>query len=71
VAVSESGVQAAADQILEVAIPFRSLAVSTDDPVHFCIELLEGEVSIERAPHEGAIETRVPSPEYELMMWQA
>jgi alpha-amylase/alpha-mannosidase (GH57 family) len=71
VAVSESGVQAAADQILEVAIPFRSLAVSTDDPVHFSVELVQGEVSIERAPHEGAIETRVPSPEYELMMWQA
>jgi hypothetical protein len=27
--------------------------------------------SIERAPPEGAIELTVPSPDYELIMWQA
>ena len=26
---------------------------------------------IERVPLEGVIETTVPSPDYELMMWQA
>jgi hypothetical protein len=71
VPVSESGVQAAADVILEVAVPLRSLAVSTDDPIHFHIELLKEEQSIDRAPQEGAIETIVPSPEFELIMWQA
>jgi alpha-amylase/alpha-mannosidase (GH57 family) len=71
VPVTVSGVQAAADTILEVAIPFRSLAVSTDDPVHFYVELTQGEQVIERAPHEGAIETCVPSPDFELIMWQA
>jgi hypothetical protein len=71
VPVTVSGVQAAADTILEVAIPFRSLAVSTDAPVHFYVELMQGEQVIERAPHEGAIETCVPSPDFELIMWQA
>jgi hypothetical protein len=71
VAVSESGVAAAADIILEVAIPFRSLALSTDDPVQFYIEFLGQERSLDRVPQEGAIETLVPSPEFENMMWQA
>jgi len=71
VPVSESGVLAAGDIILEAAIPLSSLAASTDDPVQFCVELIKQEQSIDRAPTEGAIETSVPSPEFELMMWQA
>ncbi len=71
VAVAESGSKAAADLLFELAIPFRSLALSTDDPVQFCIELLCDEQSLERIPCEGAIETTVPSPDYELIMWQA
>ncbi len=69
--VAESGAEAAADVIFETAIPFGSLAVSTDDPIHFCVELLRDSMSIERIPHEGAIETAVPSPDYEMIMWQA
>ncbi len=71
VPVAESGVEAAADSLLELSIPFRSLAVATEEPVHFFIELLKEEQSLERVPHEGAIETTVPSPDYELLMWQA
>ena len=71
VAVSESGVQAAADAILEVAIPLRSLGLATEDRVQLVVDLLEQESSLERLPTEGAIETTVPSPEFELMMWQA
>ena len=70
VPVTVSGVEAAADMILELAIPFRSLGVTVDAAVHFVVELLEAEQSIERLPHEGAIETIVPSADYELMMWQ-
>jgi len=69
--VTDSGIEGAADLLLELAIPFDSVAVSTDEPVHFCIELLKEEQSLERVPHEGAIETAVPSPDYELIMWQA
>ena len=71
VLVADAGVQAAADLIFELAVPFRSLAVDTGDPVHFCVELLEGDAAAERVPAEGAIETAVPSPDYELIMWQA
>jgi hypothetical protein len=71
VAVTESGVKAAADKVLEVAIPFQGVAIATDDPIHFVVELIKDEQSIERLPHEGAIETLVPSPDYEMVMWQA
>jgi hypothetical protein len=33
--------------------------------------LIKDKESVERIPHEGAIETAVPSPDYELIMWQA
>jgi len=71
VPVAFSGVEVAADLLLELAIPFRSLAVATDDRLHFCIELLQNGQLLERIPHEGVIETSVPSPDYELVMWQA
>jgi alpha-amylase/alpha-mannosidase (GH57 family) len=71
VPVSAAGVEAAADTILEIAIPWRSLATATDAPLHFFAELIHDGQPLERIPHEGAIETVVPSPYYELMMWQA
>jgi hypothetical protein len=70
VPVSRADVQVAADAVLEIAIPWKSLAVSQDDPVHLYVELLQQEQPMERMPHEGTIETVVPSPDYELMMWQ-
>ena len=71
VLVADAGVEVAADLIFELAIPFRSLAVATEHPLHFCLELTKDDEPIERVPNEGAIETVVPSPDYELMMWQA
>jgi alpha-amylase/alpha-mannosidase (GH57 family) len=72
VPVSAAGIEAAADTILEIAVPWRSLAAKTDAPLGFFVELIgrHGQ-PLERIPHEGAIETTVPSPDFELMMWQA
>jgi hypothetical protein len=63
--------EAAADLLLELAVPFSGLALKTDDRIQFYAELLEGAQPVERIPQEGAIETSVPSPDYELIMWQA
>jgi alpha-amylase/alpha-mannosidase (GH57 family) len=71
VPVSAAGAEAAADNVLEIAVPWRSLATATDALIHFYAELIRNQQPIERVPHEGAIETLVPSPDYELMMWQA
>ncbi len=67
---SRSGVQGAADTVLELAIPWRSLAVAQGDQVNLYVELIAGEQAIERLPHEGAIATEAPSPDYEMVMWQ-
>lgn len=67
----ECQVEAAADQILEVALPLRALGANTGDPVHFYVELKHRQRAVERVPTEGAIETSVPPPEFELIMWQA
>jgi alpha-amylase/alpha-mannosidase (GH57 family) len=69
--VADPGIDAAADLLLELAIPFRGLSLKTDDQIQFYMELLYEGQPIERIPHEGVIETTVPSPDYELIMWQA
>ena len=71
VPVSESGAKAAAASILEVSIPWRSLGVSPQSVLQFYIDLLQDQQTIERIPNEGIITTTVPTPEFELMMWQA
>jgi hypothetical protein len=71
VPVSAHGGEAATDVILELALGWRSLTPRAEVPLHFYAELITGGQSIERIPHEGAVETFVPSADYELMMWQA
>jgi alpha-amylase/alpha-mannosidase (GH57 family) len=70
VPVSGAAMQAAGDAILEIGIPWRSLAVGPDDQVHWNVELIRDEEVVERVPSEGAIQTTVPSPDFELVMWQ-
>lgn len=57
--------------IFELAVPLNCLGLKTDDRILFCVELLHDDQPIERIPNEGAIETTVPSPDYEMIMWQA
>jgi hypothetical protein len=71
VPVSAAGVEAATDVIFELAVGWRSLAATTDAKIHFHVELIRNEQVLERIPHEGTVETAVPSPDFELMMWQA
>lgn len=67
---SASSIEAATGSILELAIPLRDLQVSIGDPVYFCVELVQGEQSNQRIPQEGAVETNVPSEDFEQIMWQ-
>jgi hypothetical protein len=71
VPVSAVEVVAAADAIVEIAVPWQTLRKAPDAPLAMFAELLRDGQVIERIPREGVIETTVPSPDYELMMWQA
>ncbi|RPI81180.1 MAG: hypothetical protein EHM42_11050 [Planctomycetaceae bacterium] len=69
--VDSQGIEAAVARIIEITAPFALLDLTLDAPVHLYCEAWSGRQSIDRAPREGAIEFRVPSPDYELIMWQA
>lgn len=69
--VAHAEVRAAADQIFELTVRFANLNLKPEDAVHLYVELLDKDQSIDRAPREGALEFRVPSEDYELIMWQA
>lgn len=62
-------VEAAVEQIVELRVPFARLGVAVDEPIHFYVELLEGEQSRDRAPREGTVNLTCPSPHFEQMMW--
>jgi hypothetical protein len=61
----------AVKQIVELTVPFADLEVHSDSPIHLYVEALSDGQSVDRAPREGALELRVPSPDYEQIMWQA
>jgi len=66
-----SQVKVGVDHLVELTVPFADLGVVSDDPIHLYVEVLGGGQSLDRAPREGALEMKVPSPDYELIMWQA
>jgi alpha-amylase/alpha-mannosidase (GH57 family) len=63
------GLEACIDQIAEVAVPFDALGVAVGGPIHFFVDVLEGEQSRDRAPREGTISLSRPSPDFERIMW--
>jgi hypothetical protein len=58
-------------QILELTVPFADLGLEPDAPIHLFAEIVSDGQSVDRAPREGALEMRVPGPDYEKVMWQA
>lgn len=68
--VSPAKVQLGLDQILEIGIRLADLKCQEGDPISFFLDCLSKGRSIDRAPQEGLIELTVPSPDFELYMWQ-
>ncbi len=68
-AVAGTPVEAAVEQIAELAVPFDALGVAVDGPVQFFVELLHGGQSRDRAPRQGTVALTRPSRDFELMMW--
>ena len=68
--IAKTQIELAVDDILEVSIAFEDLKRVPDQPVRFYVEAFSEEQSIDRAPREGSIQTTVPSPDFEMIMWQ-
>ncbi len=70
VLVSEAGIEAASDIIFELAAPLKSLTLKPEHAVEFHIELVRQRQTVERLPHEGTLDTAVPSRDFALMRQQ-
>jgi alpha-amylase/alpha-mannosidase (GH57 family) len=68
--VSKANVNAAVDRIFEVGVALEDLKLKEGDRVTFFLDCLSKNRSLDRAPQEGMIELTVPSPDFELFMWQ-
>jgi alpha-amylase/alpha-mannosidase (GH57 family) len=65
------GVQVAAGQTFEVAVPFAVLGAKPGDLVQFAVEVGDAEGLTERLPESGAITFVAPSEDFEQINWQA
>jgi hypothetical protein len=61
--------QAAARDIIEVAIPFRLMQVSANEEVQFVVSVCRGGEEIERWPSRGYLSFDVPTEEFEAIRW--
>lgn len=59
----------AANDILEIAIPFHELRASEKDEIQLSISVLKDSEEIERYPFRGYICITVPTADFEAMMW--
>lgn len=65
-----SQLTAAVGAIVEIAVPFTELGLQAELPFAFFVEALANGQSIDRAPREQALESRVPGADYETRLWQ-
>ena len=68
-AVAGAAVEAAVEQIAELAVPFDALGTAVDGPAQFFVELVQDGRSRDRAPRQGAVALTRPSRDFEMMMW--
>ncbi len=60
----------AANDIIELAVPFEALGVKPNDEVQFFVTVERGGSEIEKWPYRGYILIKVPTEDFEAMMWQ-
>jgi len=62
--------EVAIGRILELGVPLGDLRVEPGERVEMYVEVFARRQSVERVPHEGALQLTVPSPDFERIMWQ-
>lgn len=60
----------AANDIIELALPFELLNVKPNDEIHFFVTVERGGSEVEKWPFRGYIQFKVPTDDFEAMMWQ-
>jgi len=60
----------AAYEIIELAVPFELIGVRSNDDVQFFVTVERDGSEIEKWPYRGFIQFKVPTDDFEAMMWQ-
>jgi alpha-amylase/alpha-mannosidase (GH57 family) len=60
----------AANDIIELALPFELLGVGPNAEVQFFVTVERSGSEVEKWPYRGYIQFRVPTDDFEAMMWQ-
>ena len=60
----------AAYEIIELAVPFEMLGVKPDDEVQIFVAVERNGSEVEKWPYRGFIQFKVPTDDFEAMMWQ-
>jgi len=60
----------ALDNVLELACPFELLALREDEEVPFAVTVYKGDEAVQRAPESTTILLRVPSKNFDQIMWR-
>ncbi len=59
-----------ADKIIELSIPFQELEFRPREKVHFFLQVLKGDLEVERYPRSGYLSFIIPDRDFESMHWQ-
>ena len=60
----------AANEIIELAVPFDMLGVKPNDEIHLFVTVEHAGSEVEKWPSRGYIQFRVPTSDFEATMWQ-
>jgi alpha-amylase/alpha-mannosidase (GH57 family) len=60
----------AANEIIELAVPFDMLGVKPNDEIHLFVTVEHAGSEVEKWPSRGYIQFRVPTADFEATMWQ-
>ncbi len=60
----------AANDIIELAVPFDLLGVKPNDEIHLFVTVERAGSEVEKWPSRGYIQVKVPTDDFEAMMWQ-
>jgi alpha-amylase/alpha-mannosidase (GH57 family) len=60
----------AANEIIELAVPFELLGMKPNDDVQIFVTVERSGSEVEKWPYRGYIQFKVPTDDFEAMMWQ-
>ncbi len=66
----EYHIEAAVESVLEISLPLDAVRMTPNANLEFFVDLMEAGSSLDRLPREGLITLKIPTPDFESLMWQ-